>query len=68
MITARSTPNGVLCQKGVVSEVLDRISMVAEQYSEIKVNQSYIKAMNAEETFEKIVRTSRLVYNEVLQS
>jgi len=64
VITAKSTPDDVLCQEGVISETLGRICMVAEQYPEIKVNQSYIKAMNAVETFENMVRTSRLVYND----
>lgn len=32
MITAKSTPDDVLRQEGVISEALGRIAMVAEQY------------------------------------
>lgn len=64
VITAKSTPNDVLYQEGVISEVLGRIAMVAEQYPELKANQTYIKAMDAVEVFENMVRTSRLVYND----
>lgn len=64
MITAKSTPNDVVRQEGVISETLDKISMVAEQYPELKSNQNYIKTMDAVETFENMVRTSRLIYND----
>lgn len=64
VITAKSTPDDVLRQEGVISEALGRISMVTEQYPELKANQNYIKTMDAVETFEKMVRTSRLIYND----
>jgi LemA protein len=38
--------------------------MVTEQYPELKANQSYIKTMDAVQTFENMVRTSRLIYND----
>ncbi|MDW8802725.1 LemA family protein [Clostridium sp. A1-XYC3] len=38
--------------------------MVTEQYPELKVNQTYIKTMDAVQTFENMVRTSRLIYND----
>lgn len=64
VITAKSTPEDVLRQEGVISEALGRIAMVIEQYPELKANQSYIKTMNAVETFENMVRTSRMIYND----
>ena len=64
VITARSTPDDVLRQEGVISEALGRISMVSEQYPELKANQNYIKTMDAVETFENMVRTSRLIFND----
>ena len=64
VITARSTPDDVLRQEGVISEALGRIAMVTEQYPELKANQSYIKTMDAVQTFENMVRTSRLIYND----
>lgn len=64
VITAKSTPEDVLHQEGVISEALGRIAMVTEQYPELKANQTYIKTMGAVETFENMVRTSRLIYND----
>ncbi len=64
VITATSSPDDVLKQEGVISEALGRISMVAEQYPELKANESYIRCMNAVDSYEKMVRTSRLIYND----
>jgi LemA protein len=64
VITAKSTPNDVLRQERVISVALVRIAMVTEQYPELKANQSYIKTMDALQTFETMVRTSRLIYND----
>lgn len=64
MITAKSTPNDVVRQEGIISEALGRIAMVSEQYPELKANQTYIKTMDAVRTFENMVRTSRLIYND----
>ena len=64
VITAKSTPNEVLKQEGVISEALGRISMVAEQYPELKADKNYAKCMDAVDTYEKMVRTSRLIYND----
>lgn len=64
VITARSTPDDVAKQEGVISEALGRISMVAEQYPELKANENYLKCMNAVDSYEKMVRTSRLIYND----
>ena len=64
VITAQSTPDEVLKQEGVISEALGRISMVAEQYPELKANENYAKCMDAVDTYEKMVRTSRLIYND----
>lgn len=64
VITAKSTPDDVLRQEGIISEALGRISMVTEQYPELKANESYMKTMDAVQTFENMVRTSRLIYND----
>lgn len=64
IITAKSTPDDVLRQEGVIAEALGRIAMVTEQYPELKANQTYIKTMDAVQTFENMVRTSRLIYND----
>lgn len=64
VITAKSTPDDVLRQEGIITEALSRIAMVTEQYPQLKANQTYIKTMDAVETFENMVRTSRLIYND----
>ena len=64
VITAKSTADDVLRQEGIISEALGRIAMVTEQYPDLKANQTYIKTMDAVETFENMVRTSRLIYND----
>ena len=64
VITATSTPNDVLKQEGVIFEALSRISMVAEQCSELKANVNYARYMNAVDSYEKMVQTSRLIYND----
>lgn len=64
LITAKSTPEDVLSEEGIICEALGRIAMVTEQCPELKVNQTYIKTLDAVQTFENMVRTSRLIYND----
>lgn len=64
VITAKSTPQDVLQQEGVISEALGRIAMVAERYPELKADKGYAKCMDAVDSYEKMVRTSRLIYND----
>ena len=64
VITAKSAPQHLLQQEGVISEALGRISMVAERYPELKADKGYAKCMDAVDSYEKMVRTSRLIYND----
>lgn len=64
VITATSSPDEVRKQEDVIAEALGRISMVAEQYPELKASDSYAKCMSAVDSYEKMVRTSRLIYND----
>ena len=63
-ITTTSTPDDVLKQESVISEAMDCISMMAEKYPELKANENYTKYMNAVDSYENMVRTSRLIYND----
>ena len=63
-ITAKSTPDDVLCQESIIGEALGRITKVSEQYPELKANENYIKTMDAAEIYEHMLRTSRLIYND----
>lgn len=64
VITANSLPNEVLGQEGVIAEGLDCIGIVAEQHPELKLEEWYTKYMDAVECYEKMVRTSLLIYND----
>lgn len=64
VITAKSTPEDVLSQEEVISEAMGRIARITEQYPDLKADQTYIKTMDAVQTFEKMIRTSRLIYND----
>ena len=64
VITAKSTPDDVRKQESVISEVLDRIAVIVEQYPELKTNKNYVKYINAVDSYEKMMRTSCLIYND----
>ncbi|WP_341877137.1 LemA family protein [Defluviitalea saccharophila] len=64
VITAKSTADDVICQEGLISEALLKIEMVTEQYPGLKTSPNYIKTMDAVQTFDNMVRTSRLIYND----
>ena len=64
VITATSTPTDVLKQEGVIAEALGRISMVTERYPELKADAQYTKCMDVVDNYEKMVRASRLIYND----
>ena len=63
-ITAISTPNDVLEQEEIIAGILERIFEMAERYPDLKVDENYVKYMNAVDSYEKMVGTSRLIYND----
>ena len=64
LITAKSTPEDILNQEKIISEALAKVAIIAEKHPELKANQNYIITMGAVDTFENMLRTSHLVYNE----
>jgi LemA protein len=64
LITAISTPDDVLRQEEIIFEALCRLAIATRQYPELTADENFIKAMNAVETYENMVRTSRLIYND----
>lgn len=64
VINSASAPEEVLDQEGVITDALKRISIVAERYPELKASENYSKCMNAVDSYENMVRTSRLIYND----
>ena len=63
-ITVASTPDDILKQEDVIAEALDSISMMAERYPDLKANENYVKYINAMDSYENMVNTSRLIYND----
>ena len=64
VITAASTLGDVLKQENLITEILGRVSVVTERYPDLKANENYAKWMNAVDSYENMVRTSRLIYND----
>ena len=64
IITAKSAPHDVLQQESVIFEALRRIYIVAERYPKLKADENYARGMNAVDRYEKMVWTSRLIYND----
>ena len=63
-ITAKSIPDDVLRQEAIIGDALGKIAALSEQYPELKANEKYKKTMDAVETYENMLRTSRLIYND----
>lgn len=63
-INAASTPDEVVKQEGMISDALGRVCAVAERHPELKADGNYVRCMNAVDSYEKMVRTSRLIYND----
>lgn len=63
-ITKDSSPDDVIKQANIIAEAKEKIMEVAERYPDLKTDSSYIKTMNAVNQYEKMVSTSRLIYND----
>lgn len=53
-----------MSQEGVINEVLFRTRKALEEYPGSVAENEYIKYMDAVECYEKMVQTSRLIYND----
>lgn len=63
-ITDKSTADDIMSQESVIKDVLARISMITVRYPELRENEVFIKSMSDVEIYDKMVRTSRLIYND----
>ncbi len=63
-ITAKSTAAEVNRQENILTEAMGKIMAVAESYPDLKANENYIKTMDSVNEYEKMVRQSRLIYND----
>ena len=66
ILTARSMPSDVLKQERVIQKVMDKISDISGTYPELKEDREYVKCLDAVESYKKMVRTSRLIYNDIV--
>lgn len=63
-IDANSTADEAQAQEDLIGKVMSRLSVVAEQYPNLKADSMYIKTMDSVNMYENQVRMSRMVYND----
>lgn len=63
-IHAKSDPQEVLEQERLIMEVMKFIDTAVNQCPHIKEDKSFIKRMGAVDTYSRMLRTSRLIYND----
>ena len=63
-IDANSTAAEVDEQESLLGQVASHLSVVVEQYPDLKANENYAKAMEAVDRYTNMVRTSKMVYND----
>lgn len=64
VITKESSPEEVDQQENMLVEAMGKIMAVAENYPNLKADETYIKTMDSVNQYENIVRTTRLIYND----
>lgn len=65
-VTGNSSVADVENQEAILSNAFKQISVVAENYPELKASQMYTKTMESVNTYENQVRTSRMVFNDTV--
>ena len=63
-ISSKSSAKDVNEKENILTEAMGKIMAVAESYPELKSNENYIKTMDSVNEYEKMVRQSRLIYND----
>ena len=63
-INGKSSASEADAQEQALTGAIRQIQVVAENYPELKANESYIKTMDSVNLYENQVRTSRMVYND----
>jgi Uncharacterized conserved protein len=59
-----ATPEQIAGQEQAITQVLSRLTAVAEQYPDLKANQMFLDTMAGIKDYEEKVRLSRMVYND----
>lgn len=65
-ITGTSSTADAQAQESAITKVLGQIKVVAEQYPDLKANESYATTMESVNSWENMVRTSRMVFNDTV--
>ena len=63
-IHATSMPKEALEQEVMIIEALKFVESVVEQNPQIKTDKSFVKRMGAMDTYERMMRTNHLIYND----
>lgn len=63
-ITSSSTAAEASEQDNMITEAMGKIMAVAESYPDLKANTNYQKTMDSVNSYENMVRQSRLIYND----
>ncbi len=63
-ITSSSTAEEASEQDNMITEAMGKIMAVAESYPDLKANTNYQKTMDSVNSYENMVRQSRLIYND----
>ena len=63
-ITAASSAADANAQENLFAQAMQHMSMVMEQYPELKASETFIKTMNSVDEYTNQVRMSQMVYND----
>ena len=66
MVTAESDPAQAVGQEQLLSEIRQVLQAIAEQYPKVQEEPGYRKYLNAAESYEKMLHTSGLIYNDTV--
>ncbi len=63
-VTKDSLPDDVTRQERMIAETKKKLTEVAENFSELKVDRGYVKTLEAVSQYENMLQTSKLIYND----
>lgn len=64
VITAESSTDEVIRQEMLISDTLEKMTIVAKEYPELKSDENYVRYMDAMDCYEGMIHTSCLIYND----
>lgn len=67
-ITKDSLPEDFIKQENLIEEIINKIIDIAHENPAVKVEQAYIKGMEAIDQYKKMVETSKLIYDDSVKN